>query len=44
MRVESSTLIPTDVHTHDNDTSDVECEPVVKFTMTTFSYSFLVSI
>ena len=25
-RVESSTPIPTDVHTHDNDTSDTKCE------------------
>ena len=38
VRVECSTHIPTDVHTHDNDTSDAEYEPVVEFTVTTFSY------
>jgi len=38
MRVESSTLIRTDVHTHDNDISDAECEPIVESTRTTFSY------
>ena len=38
VRVESSITIPTDVHTYDNDPSDAECEPVVEFTVTTFSY------
>jgi len=32
VRVDSSTLIPIDVHTHDNDTSVAECEPVVEST------------
>ena len=31
MRVESSTSIPTDVHTRDNDTSDTERKPGVDF-------------
>jgi len=30
VRVESSTHIPIDVHTHDNDTSDAECESVIE--------------
>ena len=29
VRVESSTIISTDSHTHDNDTCDAECEPVL---------------
>jgi len=32
VRVESSTPIPTEVHTHNNDTSDAECEPIVEST------------
>ena len=40
MQVESNTSIPTDVYTHDNDTSDAECEQVVECTVTIFSYSF----
>jgi len=38
VRVKSSTLVPTDVHTHDNDTSDVECESVVESTVTNSDY------
>jgi len=38
MLLESSTLIPTDIHIHDNDTSDVKCEPVVDYIVTPFSY------
>jgi len=38
VRVKSNTLIPTNVHTHDNDTSDVECEPLIESTMAIFSY------
>jgi len=34
VRVESNTLISTDVYTHDNDTSDAECDPVVESTGT----------
>jgi len=30
VRVKSSTHIPTDVHTHDNNTSDAECESVIE--------------
>ena len=40
VRVESNTPIPTDVHTHDNDTSDAECEPLVESTLSTFSPYF----
>jgi len=36
---ESSTSIPTDVHTHDNDTSDTEREPGVESAMTTLNDS-----
>ena len=38
MRVEFSTLIPTDIHTRDNDTSDTERGPGVESTMTTLNY------
>ena len=38
MLVEPNTLIPTAVHTHDNDTSHAECKPVVESTVTIFSY------
>jgi len=38
VQVKSSTSIPTEFHTHDNDTSDTEYEPVVESTVTTFSY------
>ena len=36
VRVESSILIPTDVHNND-DTSDAECESAVEYIVTTFS-------
>jgi len=38
VQVESSTPIPTDVHTRDNDTSDTEPELRVDFTVTTLNY------
>jgi len=38
VRVESKTPISADVLTHDNDTSDAKCEPVVESTLTIFNY------
>jgi len=38
MRVESSTLIPTDIHTRDNDTSNTERESGVESTVFTLNY------
>ena len=43
VRVESNTLISTDVYTHDNDTSDAECDPVVESTGTILVL-FLISL
>ena len=40
----TSPPIPTDIHTHDSDTSDVEHESGVEFIVTTLSYSLVVSL
>jgi len=36
--IEFSPSIPTDVHTHDSDSSDAKCESGVEFIVITFSY------